>query len=203
MEKGIGSYLAPALLAIIAFLSIFIDTNLFNAGNLNIAVWFILSALCFAAGWYISTGSVWNEGVKKISAVTFAALFTGVVIVLMFSEYFTGGAATLEKLIVYSVRIILLGAMGIFGLAVSAVIGLDKEVYALREKVKLFDETIKDAKKESELIIRDAKIQAAKTINDAELAAKNTFLRKERIEKELKEFIQIEKELIKKYEENI
>jgi hypothetical protein len=40
-----------------------------------------------------------------------------------------------------------------------------------------------------------------KIINDAEAEAKNITLKKERIESELKEFIQAEKELIKKYED--
>jgi regulator of protease activity HflC (stomatin/prohibitin superfamily) len=58
-----------------------------------------------------------------------------------------------------------------------------------------------DAKKEADLTLKEAKIQAQKLINDAELNAKNIFLKKERIEKELKEFIQIEKELLNKYED--
>ena len=57
------------------------------------------------------------------------------------------------------------------------------------------------AKKEAELTLKDAKVTAQKLIMDSELAAKNTILKKERIESELKEFIQTERELIKKYEE--
>ena len=37
-------------------------------------------------------------------------------------------------------------------------------------------------------------------VNDAEAKAKNIILKKERIENELKEFIQTEKELINRYE---
>ena len=43
--------------------------------------------------------------------------------------------------------------------------------------------------------------KSEKIIFDAEANAKNTLLKKERIESELKEFIQAEKELIKRYEE--
>ena len=58
-----------------------------------------------------------------------------------------------------------------------------------------------DAKKEAELALKEARVKAEKLINDAELHAKNTILKKERIERELKEFIHTERELIKKYEE--
>ena len=46
------------------------------------------------------------------------------------------------------------------------------------------------------------KSKAEKIVNDAQAAAKNITLKKERIESELKEFIQAEKELIKRYEES-
>ncbi|NUN10393.1 MAG: hypothetical protein HUU54_14560 [Ignavibacteriaceae bacterium] len=202
MEKGIGSYFAVALTALLVFSSNFIDTDLFRIGDMNIAVWFILSALCFGAGWYLKSYYEWNDGVKTLISVTASVAIITVIMVMSFGEYFAAGNTSIEKLLAYMVRNILLGSMGIFGLAVSEVISLDKEAYSLKEKVTLFEETIKDAKKESDLIIRDANIKAAKTINDAELTAKNIFLKKERIEKELKEFIQIEKELLKKYEEN-
>jgi hypothetical protein len=48
--------------------------------------------------------------------------------------------------------------------------------------------------------VKEAKIKAQKIINDAEASSKNIILKKERIERELREFILAEKELIKKYE---
>ena len=48
--------------------------------------------------------------------------------------------------------------------------------------------------------MREAKIKAQKILNDAEAEAKDITLKKDRIEKELKEFIRTEKEFIKKYE---
>ena len=68
-------------------------------------------------------------------------------------------------------------------------------------KVKILEETAVDSKKESALALKEASLKAEKIINEAEANAKNTFLKKERIENELKEFIQTERELIKRYEE--
>ena len=65
----------------------------------------------------------------------------------------------------------------------------------------MFEESIVDSKKEAELEIKAAKIRAQKIIYDAEAVAKNTLLKKERVENEIKEFIETERELIKKYED--
>ncbi|MEJ2615351.1 MAG: hypothetical protein P8Z35_10350, partial [Ignavibacteriaceae bacterium] len=70
----------------------------------------------------------------------------------------------------------------------------------INEKLRIFEEAVKDSKKEAELEIKEAKINAQKIINDADLQSKNIIQKKDQIEKELKEFIQTERDLIKKYE---
>ena len=94
----------------------------------------------------------------------------------------------------------MLGAMAFFGMAVAEVLMLQKELLVFQEKQKVIDDTGKDLKKEAELELKDAKIKAQKILNDAEAEAKEITLKKERIEKDLKEFIRTEKEFIKKYE---
>jgi cell division septum initiation protein DivIVA len=69
------------------------------------------------------------------------------------------------------------------------------------ERLNAIETVIQDAKKESDLIVQEAQLTASKIISEAEIAAKEILIQKENIERELKEFIQIEKELIKKYEE--
>ena len=91
--------------------------------------------------------------------------------------------------------------MGFFGMAVAEVIHLEKDFVTLKQKLKMFEDSVVDAKKEAELEIKEAKINAQKIVNDADLNAKNILQKKEKIEKELKEFIQTERELIKKYEQ--
>lgn len=95
----------------------------------------------------------------------------------------------------------MLGAMGFFGMALQEVLGSERESVILKEKIKVYEQTMLDAKREAEITLKEAKVKAQKLINDAELHAKNTILKKERIEMELKEFIHTERELIKKYEE--
>jgi hypothetical protein len=91
--------------------------------------------------------------------------------------------------------------MGIFGMAIQEILGGEKQALILTEKVKLLESSAGDTKKEAELVLREAYIKSEKIIFNAEANAKNTQLKKERIESELKEFIQAERELIKRYEE--
>jgi hypothetical protein len=142
----------------------------------------------------------WHFGGKIIFAIIVAAALISIVMISVFREFFSANELLTENLILYSLRNITLGAMAFFGMSVAEVLFLQKNSLVLKEKNEIFENLIKDAKKEAELELREAKVKAQKIVNDAEASAKNTLLKKERIEKELKEFIQAEKELIKKYE---
>jgi hypothetical protein len=124
-----------------------------------------------------------------------------VVVVTFFKEYFTSGDMMTENLILYTLRNITLGAMGFFGMAIGEILHIEKDYAIIKQKLEMYEESIVDSRKEAELEIRAAKIKAQKVISDAEAVAKNIILKKERVENELKEFIETEKELIKKYEE--
>jgi VIT1/CCC1 family predicted Fe2+/Mn2+ transporter len=121
--------------------------------------------------------------------------------IVFFYEYFGTAEVLTENLILYSLRNITLGAMGIFGMAIQEILSGEKQAAVLTEKVKVLEAAADDSKKEAELLLKEARLEAEKIINNAEVKSKNIVLTKERIEKELKEFIQTEKELIKRYEE--
>ncbi len=199
--KKLYKLFTPVLLGVLMFSSNFMNTNLFKFGDNNFAVWFILSFFCFACGWFIDRTLNWVMGGKVVFATILAATLISAVVITFFREYFIGSEVITETLILYSLRNITLGAMGFFGMAVSEIIHLEKDYAAAKEKLKMYEESVIDSKKEAELEIKDAKIKAQKIINDAEAVAKNIALKKGRIENELKEFIETEKELIKKYEE--
>ena len=201
MKKFIASYSVPVLLGILIFASDFLNTSLFNFGDRNFAVWFVLSILCFACGWYINRTIGWQHGGRVVFAVIVSVTLISIAIIIFFDQYFGTFEILTENLILFSLRNITLGAMGIFGMAIQEVVSGEKEALILREKVKVFEATSSDSKKEAELILREAQLKADKIVNDAEAKSKNTFLKKERIENELKEFIQIERELIKRYED--
>lgn len=199
-KKKILYYSTPAVLGILMFASNFLNTNLFRFGENNFAVWFVLSVLSFACGWFINKSLGWQRGGKIVFAVIIAVTFISVVMISLFRPYFSADQLLTENLILYSLRNITLGAMAFFGMAVAEIIASQKEVMLLNEKIKMIEASVFDSKKEAELEVKEAKIKAQKIINDAEASSKNIILKKERIERELREFILAEKELIKKYE---
>ena len=198
--KKLFNYFTPALLGILMFASNFLNTNLFKFGEHNFSVWFVLSVLCFACGWFINKTLGWRYGGKVVFAMIVSVTIISVLMISFFRDYFAANELLTENLILYSLRDITLGSMAFFGMAVVEILTLQKELFVSREKLKTYEEVAIDYKKEAELEIREAKIKAQKILADAELDAKDAALKKERIEKELKEFIQAEKELIKKYE---
>jgi hypothetical protein len=201
MKNIFANYGVPFLLGLLIFASNFLNTSLFNFGDRNFAVWFVLSVLCFACGWYINKSLGWQLGGKVVFAVIVAVTLISIVIIIFFNEYFGTFELLTENLILFSLRNIILGAMGIFGMSIQEVLSRENEALILREKVKILEETSVDSKKESALLLKEANLKAEKIINDAEANSKNTMLLKERIEQELKEFIQTERELLKRYEE--
>ena len=201
MKKALSQFSIPVLLGILVFASNFLNTELFQFGDQNFAVWFVLSVLCFACGWYINRSLGWKFGGKVIFSVIISVALLSVVMIIFFYEYFGTAEVLTENLILYSLRNITLGAMGIFGMAIQEILSGEKQAAILREKVKVLEATADDSKKEAELVLKEANLKAEKIIHEAELTSKNTILTKERIEKELKEFIQTERELIKRYEE--
>jgi hypothetical protein len=200
-QKKIHYYLTPVLLGILMFASNFLNTSLFKFGEDSFAVWFVLSVMCFACGWFIDKTLGWRSGGKVVFSTIIAVAIISVLMISFFRDYFAANELLSENLILYSLRDITLGAMAFFGMSVVEILTKQRDFLIMKEKLSYYEDLVKDAKKEAELELKEAKVSAKKILNDAELEAKNTILRKERIEKELKEFIQAEKELIKKYED--
>ncbi|MEJ5262317.1 MAG: hypothetical protein WHT45_06530 [Ignavibacterium sp.] len=201
LKTIIKNYFAALMIAVFIYTSNFLNTDLFNFGDFNFVVWFVLSIFCFASGWFINRQIGWHKGGKVLFAIIVAITILSLITVTFFSEYFGTNQIITENLILFSLRNITLGAMGFFGMAVQEVLSGEREAVILREKLKIYEDNIIDSKKEAELTLKEAEIKAKEILSDAEAQAKNIILKKERIERELKEFIQAEKELIKKYKD--
>lgn len=201
LKSLLKNYFAAFMIAVFIYTSNFLNTDLFNFGEFNFVVWFVLSIFCFASGWFINRQIGWHKGGKVLFAIIVAITILSLITVTFFSEYFGTNQIITENLILFSLRNITLGAMGFFGMAVQEVLSGEREAVILREKLKIYEDNIIDAKKEAELTLKEAEIKSKEILSDAEAQAKNIILKKERIERELKEFIQAEKELIKKYKD--
>ncbi|MBK6914431.1 MAG: hypothetical protein IPH11_12570 [Ignavibacteriales bacterium] len=95
----------------------------------------------------------------------------------------------------------MLGSMAFFGMAIEEILTSKRDSDLTNEKIRVYESILQESKKLSDLELKTAQLKAKEIIFEAESQAKNIILRKERIERELKEFIQTEKELIKKYEQ--
>jgi len=193
-------YLVPVLLGVILFASNFLSTDIFNNSTHGFTVWFILSIFAFACGWLIDRTLGWNHGGKIVFAVMVAMVFIGMFMIVLFSSYFGVNDLVTENLILYTLRNIMLGTMAFFGMALSEVIFLNKGHIEMEEKEpESSPEEILN--KETELIIKNAKFKAEKIIFEAEKQSQEIIDKKKRIIVQLKEFIHIERELIKNYED--
>lgn len=193
-------YLTPILLGIILFSSNFLSTGLFNNELLKFAVWFVLSLFAFSSGWIIDRTLGWNIGGKIIFAVIIADWFISTVIVSVFSGFFGLSGLLTESLILYTLRNVVLGFMGIFGLVVSELFIVQKKLATQQEITNNLEMKLIDADKKANLIIDDAKLKAEKIIFEAEKKTNSLVEKKNKIETQIKEFILLEKEIIKKYE---
>lgn len=199
--KKLSRYAAPILLAIFIFSSDFLKTDLFKFGENDFAVWFVMSLLCFSSGWYINRSLGWNLGGKVVFATIIAVTILSIFVISFFNEYFGASELLTENLILFSLRNIMLGSMAFFGMAIQEILTSKRDTELTNEKIRVYESIFQQSKKQSELELKAAQIKAKEIIFEAESQAKNIILQKERIERELKEFIQTEKELIKKYEQ--
>jgi hypothetical protein len=199
--KKLSHYAAPVLLAIFIFSSDFLQTDLFKFGENDFAVWFVMSMLCFASGWYINKSLGWNFGGKVVFATIIAVTIISIFTISFFNEYFGASELLSENLILFSLRNIMLGSMAFFGMAIEEILTTKRDTDLTNEKIRVYESILQESKKQSDLELKTAQLKAREIIFEAESQAKNIILQKERIERELKEFIQTEKELIKKYEQ--
>ncbi|MEE9430404.1 MAG: hypothetical protein V3V16_05145 [Melioribacteraceae bacterium] len=127
-------YLLPILIAILIFISNFLNTRLFGSEIVNFAVWFILSLFIFAAGWINNLAFGWEKGGKIVVAVIVATAIISVMFISFFSDYFHTENLLFENLILYSSRNILLGTMAIFGMSVCELLIVQRENESIKNK---------------------------------------------------------------------
>ncbi len=198
MTKKKKYYLAPLMLAVLIFLSNFLNTQLFGSEIVNFVVWFILSLFIFAIGWIVNNTLGWIHGGKVVFSVIVAMAVFSALLVSFFSNYFLTDNFMFENIVLYSLRNIMLGSMAFFGMSLAELFSKEREIENLKNVDS--EKLLQEAKKKSELLLREAKLEADKIIFEAKKDASNIVEQKNTLERKLREFIEVEKELIKKYE---
>ena len=96
-QKKIYYYLTPVLLGILMFASNFLNTNLFKFGEDSFAVWFVLSVMCFACGWFIDKTLGWRYGGKVVFSTIIAVAIISVLMISFFRDYFAANELLSEN----------------------------------------------------------------------------------------------------------
>lgn len=191
-------FLLPLLLAVLIFISNFLNTKIFGAEIVNFTVWFILSLFIFAIGWLINNLFGWVKGGKIIFAVIIAMVFISALFITLFSDYFLVENLLFENLILFSLRNVFLGSMAFFGMTLCELLVVQSKLSELENQDS--DYVLKEAMNKAELALKKSTLEAEKIIFDANKKAAEILDQKNNLENKIKEFIEIEKELIKKYE---
>ena len=199
MKKQTTTYVTLAVLMLIMFASNFVNTDMFDGGFQTFTVWFVLSLFAFASGWLIDKVAGWKKGGILIFTVTAASAIMSLFFVSFFDEFFPQ-SLLIEEMILFSLRSFTLGAFGFFGMSVAQVFVLQNLTESCVANEEAKGQMLKNAEKEVELKIKEAELKAEKIIFDAEKKAKVINYKADEIETKLRELIQIEKELIQKYE---
>ena len=193
-------YVTPAIIAVLILASNFLNTTLFGIATGDFSVWFILAVFVFASGWFMNATIGWIYGGKILFAVVVAVTAVSVLMVTLFKDYFGLSEILVENLLIYALRNIFLGSMGFFGMAISENMILQKELENYKSKNNDYEKHVEIAKKEAQLKINEAKITAERLIFEAQKKSRNVIDTKNKIERNLKEFIQTERELLRKFE---
>ena len=193
-------YLVPGLLAFFMFGSNFLSTNLFKDNVYSFSVWFVMSLFAFSCGWLINKVLGWKHGGKIVFAVIVATVFISVVMVSLFNDYFGISQLLTENMILYSLRNIMLGAMGFFGMTFAQLLHIQHENSALDSKNRQVENANDVNRRSADLTIKEAQMNAEKILFDAKMKAGEYENRLRTFETRLKELVQMERELLKSYE---
>ncbi len=200
IKANLKNYSGACVLALILFGSLFIGTSIFNAGYEQYSVWLLLAVFSFADGWFINKTIGWNKGGKIIFSVIIAAVLVSLFVVSLFRNYFAIDHLLSEDLFIFAIRIISIGVFGYFGLSVAEIFHLQQAQAECERLKNEFEEAFNRTEKEIELTLKEAKLKSEKMIFDAEKKVNELSIEKNRIQKQLHDLIQIEKELINKFE---
>ena len=184
--------LLPLFLVFLLLLSNLLSAKLLLISNHHFTIWFIFLLFSFGTGWLMNSGFKWDLGVKTISIVTFASVIISLTIVALFKDSFDISNSIIDNFILYSLRVFVLGMFSIFGLSIAEVVKLQKVIIEKLESSSSEDEAA--------FALKEAKLKAEKIIFEAEKASKNINERKMKVEIQLRELIQTEREVIRNYE---
>jgi hypothetical protein len=190
-------FLFPVFLAFLLVISNLLNANLFVNAEYTFAVWFIFMLAAFVSGWIMNSVFQWNDGIKIISITIAVSIVLSLLFVAIFRHNFDMNNSFMGNLVLYSLRVLVLGLSSLFGFSVSE----NMKHKTNSENEESIDEIPEvDMSDKAEYYIKEAKLKAEKILFEAEKDAQKIIERKDKIETQLRELINTEREVIRKYE---
>jgi len=189
-------FLYPILLVFVSTISVLLSANVFVNSEYTFAVWFLLMLATFSLGWLMYSGFGWGNGSKIVLGSIAISIVFSLIVVAGFTSYLDTHNSLIGNLVLYTLRTVVLGFSGLFGLLFAENTKHRTEVGCGKNDIP---EEIDESQK-AEYYIKEAKLQAEKIIFNAEKDVQELNGRKAQIEIQLRELIHTEREVIRKYE---
>ncbi len=180
----------------VSTISVLLSANVFVNSEYTFAVWFLLMLATFSLGWLMYSGFGWGNGSKIVLGSIAISIVFSLIVVAGFTSYLDTHNSLIGNLVLYTLRTVVLGFSGLFGLLFAENTKHRTEVGCGKNDIP---EEIDESQK-AEYYIKEAKLQAEKIIFNAEKDVQELNGRKAQIEIQLRELIHTEREVIRKYE---
>lgn len=190
-------FVYPISLTFLLLLSNLLSANLFVNSDFTFLVWFVLMLVAFIIGWFINSNFKWLLGIKVVFISIISAIILSFVIIFLFRISFSLSNSLIGNIVLFSIRILVLGSISIFGISISENLKNRQQ----NDNLDKTDEKIPTNNVENaDLLIREAKLKAEQILFNAEKEINQIKERKMQIEIQLRELIHTEREVIRNYE---
>jgi len=190
-------FVYPISLTFLLLLSNLLSANIFVNSDFTFLVWFVLMLVAFFIGWFINSSFKWLLGIKVVFISIISAILLSFIIIFLFRSSFSINNSLIGNIVLFSIRIFVLGSISIFGISFSENLKNRQQ----NDNLDKPEENIPTNNVENaDLLIREAKLKAEQILFNAEKEINQIKERKMQIEIQLRELIHTEREVIRNYE---
>jgi len=188
---------------VVIFLANFGETQIFSFYPYGFGFWFVMLFFAACLGFIVS----YLFGLKKslwIVALVFLSIsVVSSLAILIKPELFAFKEVSLTNIVLQILKIGISSIFGLLGVLIWQNISLAKELVRADEKIKFYEKNVLDAKREAEILKKEAEIKASEMIFDAKKKVQELEKLKRDLEIKLREFLQIELEVLDKHENSL
>lgn len=196
-------WLAVFFYAVVIFFSNFGETQIISFYPYGFGFWYVTLFFASCLGFIVSflfglKRSLWIVGLVFLLIVFISSIF-----ILIKPAVFFLKDVSIANFVLQVLKIGLASIFGLLGVLIWQNIFLYRELIRSDEKIKLYEKNILDAKREAEILRKEAEIKASEMLFDTKKKVQELERLKRDLEIKLREFLQIELEVLDKHEESL